>query len=36
MDMKKMVRDFVDWIAVAQDSVPWRALVATVKNLWVI
>jgi hypothetical protein len=35
MDLRETGWDGMDWIDVAQDSNPWRALVNTVMNLQV-
>jgi hypothetical protein len=36
MDLKEIECDVVDWIYLAQDRDPWRALVNTVMNLRVL
>jgi hypothetical protein len=34
VDLRKIVRDVMDWIDLAQDKDQWRTLVNTVMNLW--
>jgi hypothetical protein len=35
MDLREIEWDDMDWIELAQDRDQWRALVNTVKKLWV-
>jgi hypothetical protein len=35
MDLIEIGWDDMDWIELAQDRDPWRALVNTVMNLWI-
>jgi hypothetical protein len=35
MDLREISWEGVDWMHLAQDTEQWRAVVNTVKNLWV-